>query len=63
MAEGEVVQCFQVIDAARDRAMFLLMLRCGLRVREVSALTWSAIDVQMCSMRIDNSKGRVNRVI
>jgi integrase/recombinase XerD len=30
---------------------------------EVSTLTWSAIDVQMCSIRIDNSKGQVDRVV
>ena len=29
---------FAVIDNARDRAMFLLMLRCGLRIGEVAAL-------------------------
>jgi site-specific recombinase XerD len=63
MVEGDVVQFFQVIDAVRDRAMFLLMLSCGLRVGEVSTLTWSAMDVQMCSLRIDTSKGQVDRVV
>ena len=32
MADDEVVAFFRVIDAVRDRTMFLLMLRCGLRV-------------------------------
>jgi integrase/recombinase XerD len=63
MAEGDVVQFFQVIDAVRDRAMFLLMLRCGLRVGAVSTLTWSAMDVQMGAIRIDNSTGQVDRVV
>jgi site-specific recombinase XerD len=31
-------QFFAVIEGARDRAMFLLMLRCGLRISEVAAL-------------------------
>jgi integrase len=43
--------------------MFLLMLRCGLRVGEVSALSWSAIDGEARSIRIDNGKGQVDRVV
>ena len=31
-------QFFAVIDDARDRAMFVLMLRCGLRIAEVASL-------------------------
>ena len=38
MAEEEVIALFRVIDALRDRTMFLLMVRCGLRVGEVSSL-------------------------
>lgn len=36
---ADLRQFFAVITAARDRAMFLLMLRCGLRIAEVAALT------------------------
>jgi integrase/recombinase XerD len=63
MAEDEVVAFFRVIDAVRDRTMFLLMLRCGLRVSEVSSLTWSALDFAQGTARIDNSKGHVDRVV
>lgn len=35
---GEVEQFFAVIEDSRDRAMFLLMLRCGLRICEVAQL-------------------------
>jgi site-specific recombinase XerD len=63
MAEDEVVAFFRVIDALRDRTMFLLMLRCGLRVGEVSSLPWSAIDQAQGTVRIDNSKGHVDRVV
>jgi len=63
MAEDEVIALFRVIDALRDRTMFLLMLRCGLRVGEVSSLPWSAIDLVQGTVRLDNSKGHVDRVV
>jgi integrase/recombinase XerD len=43
--------------------MFLLMLRCGLRVSEVSRVPWAAIDVAQGTLRVDNSKGQVDRVV
>lgn len=36
--EQDLKQFFAVITSARDRAMFLLMLRCGLRISEVANL-------------------------
>jgi site-specific recombinase XerD len=36
--EGDLQQFFAAITDARDRAMFLLMLRCGLRIAEVANL-------------------------
>jgi site-specific recombinase XerD len=63
MAEAEVVMFFRVIDALQDRTMFLLMLRCGLRVSEVSNLLWAAIDMAQGTLRVNNSKGQVDRVV
>jgi integrase/recombinase XerD len=63
MADDEVVAFFRVIDAVRDRTMFFLMLRCGLRVSEVSHLAWAALDFAQGTVRIDHSKGQVDRVV
>ena len=63
MAEAEVVAFFRVIDTLEDRTIFLLMLRCGLRVGEVSSLSWAAIDMAQGTLRVDNSKGYVDRVV
>ena len=38
VGEAELKRFFAVIEDKRDRAMFLLMLRCGLRIGEVAAL-------------------------
>jgi integrase/recombinase XerC len=63
MAEDDLIHFFQVIDSLRDRTIFLLMLRCGLRVGEVTMLPWSAIDWTQGTIRVNNSKGRVDRVV
>jgi site-specific recombinase XerD len=63
MRDDDLVQWFRVIDRVRDRTMFLLMWRCGLRVGEVSARTWPSINFQAGSMRLDTSKGQVDRVV
>jgi site-specific recombinase XerD len=47
----------------RDRAMFLLMLRCGLRVAEVCRLKVSDIDWEHKTVIIHNGKGQVDRVV
>ena len=63
MAESDIIEFFKVIDSVRDRLIFLLMLRCGLRVSEVRWLTWDDIDLQASTIRINNSKGQVDRIV
>ena|SRR5215208_5128269 len=63
MPEADLIQLFKVIDSVRDRLIFLLMLRCGLRVSEVCHLTWSDVDFHAGTVRINNSKGQVDRIV
>jgi site-specific recombinase XerD len=44
--DADVDKLFAVITSARDRAMFLLMLRCGLRVGEVRNLSLADLYLQ-----------------
>jgi len=59
----EVAKLFSVITKPRDRAMFLLMLRCGLRVEEVSNLTPAALDLKRKRIYVLNGKGLKDRVV
>jgi site-specific recombinase XerD len=53
-----------VISASRrDRAMFMLMLRCGLRVQEVAHLTMASIDLRRMQLMVYEGKGRKDRVV
>ncbi len=54
---------FTVIKDARDRAMFILMLRCGLRVEEVAHLTVDAVDYRKRQVFVLNGKGAKGRVV
>jgi site-specific recombinase XerD len=44
--DADIARLFAVIDSVRDRAMYLLMLRCGLRVGEVHNLTMGDLYLQ-----------------
>ena len=63
ISDADLVAFFQVIDSLRDRLLFLLMLRCGLRVSEACALTWEAVDLQAGTVRINRGKGQVDRLV
>ena len=63
LPDADLVAFFQVIDSLRDRLLFLLMLRCGLRVSEACALTWEAVDLQVGTIRINHGKGQVDRLV
>jgi len=63
LRDEQVVALFKEINDTRDRAMFMLMLRCGLRVEEVARLTADAIDYRSRQLYVFNGKGSKDRVV
>ena len=62
LRDEDVEKFFSVIKKPRDVAMFKVMLRCGLRVEEVSNLTIKAIDLKQKRLMVLNGKGKKDRV-
>jgi len=59
----EVTTFFQAITNLRDRAIFMLMLRCGLRVEEVAHLSLHAIDLAHRRILVCHGKGGKDRIV
>jgi site-specific recombinase XerD len=63
LRDEDVPRLFKVISSKRDRTMFMLMLRCGLRVEEVSKLTIAALDLPRSQLFVYEGKGVKDRVV
>jgi site-specific recombinase XerD len=63
LRDEHVSRLFDVIDSPRDRAIFKLMLRCGLRVEEVANLTLAAVDLRRAQVFVYEGKGAKDRVV
>jgi site-specific recombinase XerD len=63
LRDDQVRRLFDGITDLRDRAMFMLMLRCGLRVQEVAELTIDAIEYGRRQIFIFHGKGAKDRVV
>ena len=63
LRDEDVLRLFNVISGKRDRAMFMLMLRCGLRVEEVAKLTMAALDLPRSQLFVYEGKGVKDRVV
>jgi site-specific recombinase XerD len=63
LRDEQVSTFFAAVTSARDRAMFMLMLRCGLRVEEVAKLTLAALDLRRSQLFVYEGKGLKDRVV
>jgi len=63
LRDSDVAIFLRSIKKPRDMAMFMLMLRCGLRVEEVANLTLGAIDYRRNQIMVMSGKGAKDRVV
>jgi site-specific recombinase XerD len=63
LKDDQAKRLLRVITDGRDRAIFMLMLRCGLRVQEVADLTVEAVDHQRKQIFVSKGKGGKDRVV
>jgi site-specific recombinase XerD len=63
LKEEQVEILFKNQKGPRDRAMFMIMLRCGLRVEEVAHLSLGNIDLKRRILFIQDGKGAKDRIV
>ncbi len=63
LRDEEVIALFDVISKPRDKAMFKVMLRCGLRLQEVAHLHLRDLDLNRHRIFVRNGKGSKDRVV
>lgn len=63
LKDDQVRRLFDVVTDLRDRAMFMLMLRCGLRVQEVAELSVDAVEYGRRQIFVFHGKGAKDRVV
>jgi len=63
LKDDQVRTFFDGITDLRDKAMFMLMLRCGLRVQEVAELTVDAVEFGRKQIFVLHGKGAKDRVL
>src|SRR5512145_2088366 len=63
LKDEQIEILFNHLKGYRDRAMFMLMLRCVLRVEEVSHLSHGDIDIKRRMLLIQDGKGAKDRIV
>lgn len=63
LKDEQIEILFDHLKGYRDRAMFMLMLRCGLRVEEVAHLALGDIDLKRRMLFIQDGKGAKDRIV
>jgi site-specific recombinase XerD len=63
LSQDQVRRLFAQMTNPLDHALCLLMLRCGLRVSEVARLKRADLDWEQQALRVNQGKGRKDRVV
>jgi site-specific recombinase XerD len=63
LRDEEAGKLFKVIDNVRDKAIFYLMLRCGLRVAETGGLKLDDLDLRRGTIIVRAGKGSKGRMV
>lgn len=63
LSDSDVESFLDCVESIRDLAIFMLMLRCGLRVQEVANLTIDVIDYRRSQIFIRAGKGAKDRMV
>ena len=63
LRKEQVCSLFKAITNRRDRAMFMLMLRSGLRVEEVANLKLADLNLRLSQVIVCNGKGGKDRMV
>jgi site-specific recombinase XerD len=63
LKEEQIEILFKKLKGYRDQAMFMLMLRCGLRVEEVAHLSIGDIDLKRRMLLVQDGKGAKERIV
>ena len=63
LKEEQIEILFKNLKGPRDRAMFMIMLRCGLRVEEVAHLSLGNIDLKRRILFVQDGKGAKDRIV
>ncbi|MHB8092065.1 MAG: tyrosine-type recombinase/integrase [Syntrophales bacterium] len=63
LKDDQVENFFKVVKGHRDHAVFMLMLRCGLRVEEVANISLDVLDFKNRKILIEDGKGSKDRIV